>query len=145
MNSEGASRPSIGESFLIDANVLLDVFTRDSEWLDWSREALADAARAGVIGINPVIYAEVSVGFEDLRVLDERLPPSVIRRMPLPYPAGFLAAKAHQAYRRRGGTRVSTLPDFYIGAHALVAGLTLVTRDPRRYRTAFPTLKLVAP
>ena len=145
MSSEPASRPRVGESFLIDANVLLDIFSRDPKWLDWSRAALADAARAGIIGINPLIYAEVSVGFDDLRVLDDALPTSVVRRLPLPFASGFLAAKAHQAYRRRGGTLVATLPDFYIGAHALVSGLTLVTRDPRRFRTAFPSLRLVSP
>ena len=144
-SDRAAAKPQIGDAFLIDSNVLLDVVTDDSEWSAWSDAALADASRAGVVGINAIIYAEVSVRFDDLRALDDALPTTVVRRLPLPFPAGFVAAKAHQAYRRRGGTRMSTLPDFYIGAHALVSGLTLVTRDPKRYRTAFPTLKLVAP
>lgn len=131
--------------FLIDTNVLLDIATNDPAWAEWSAGALARSIRTGPVYINPLIYAEVSVGFGDIEEIDERMPAHVLRRAPLPYAAGFLAAKAHQAYRRRGGSRVSTLPDFYIGAHAVVENLTLVTRDVRRYRTAFPTLRMLSP
>ena len=136
---------SAGERFLFDSNVLLDVITNDPVWSEWSSDALASAARTGATYINPIIFAEVSVGYDDLAELDARLPATVLRRAPLPYEAGFLAAKAHAAYRRRGGTRATTLPDFFIGAHAVVDGLTLVTRDARRYRASFPTLRLIAP
>ena len=95
--------------------------------------------------VNPLIYAEVSIGFDRIEDLDEALDPSIFQRRPLPWEAAFLAGKSFLRYRRRGGTRSSTLPDFYIGAHALVEGLTLVTRDAARYRTYFPRLALVAP
>jgi predicted nucleic acid-binding protein len=143
--SSDEDRPRTGDAFLIDSNVLLDVFTEDPVWLGWSEGVLRDAVRSGVVGINPIIYAEVSVRFDDVRDLDARLPAEIVTRLPLPFEAGFVAAKAHQAYRRRGGFRIATLPDFYIGAHALVDGLTLVTRDPRRYRSAYPGLRMLAP
>ena len=95
--------------------------------------------------MNPLIYAEVSIGFERIEDLDEALDPSIFQRRPLPWEAAFLAGKSFLRYRRRGGSRSSTLPDFYIGAHALVEGLTLITRDATRYRTYFPRLALVAP
>ena len=134
-----------GAGYLIDSNVLLDIFTDDPRWSDWSAGALAHAIRTAPVFINPIVYAEVSVRFGDIEQLDQRMPATLLRRASLPYPAGFLAAKAHLAYRRRGGTRIATLPDFYIGAHAVVANLTLATRDARRYRQAFPTLRIVAP
>jgi predicted nucleic acid-binding protein len=130
---------------LVDANVLLDIATEDEHWLAWSSDALADAARHGPILINPLIYAEVSVGFSRIEDLDDALPSSIFQRAALPWPAGFLAGKAFLAYRRRGGRRTSPLPDFYIGAHAAVSRLALLTRDARRYRTYFPTLALIAP
>jgi len=138
-----AAPASLG--FLIDTNVLLDIATNDPVWAEWSAGALAWSIRTGPVYINPLIYAEVSVGFRGIDEIDERMLSHVLRRAPLPYAAGFLAAKAHQAYRRRGGTRAATLPDFYIGAHAVVENLTLVTRDARRYRTAFPTLRMLSP
>jgi predicted nucleic acid-binding protein len=134
----------IGESFLIDSNVLLDILGAGA-WASWSKDVVAACLRAGPVHINPVVYAEISMTFTDPTELDDFVPPSVFRRLPVPYPAAFLAAKAHQAYRRRGGLRVATLPDFFIGAHALVDGLTVVTRDPRRYRDAFPQVRVVAP
>lgn len=130
---------------LIDSNVLIDIVTDDPVWADWSAQVLAEALRRGEVWINPLIYSEVSLAFDTIDVLDEALSMDFIRRSPLPWAAGFLAARAHQAYRRRGGTRAMTLPDFYIGAHAVVDRLVLVTRDARRYRTAFPELRLVAP
>lgn len=130
---------------LVDANVLLDVFTQDPVWFDWSSEALADLAETSILVVNPIIYAEISVRFERIEDLDHALPADRFEREPLPWEAGFLAGKSYTAYRRRGGERRSPLPDFYIGAHAAVRGMTLLTRDAARYRTYFPTLKLVAP
>jgi predicted nucleic acid-binding protein len=131
--------------FLIDSNVLLDVITQDPIWYEWSSSALADAARRSRIHINQLIFAEVSTRFESPTELDELLPPRFVRRASLPYDAAFLAAKAFMAYRRNGGDRSSPMPDFSIGAHAVVERMTLVTRDATRYRTYFPTLKLIAP
>ena len=118
---------------LVDSNVLLDVLTEDPAWVGWSTEALATAAESGPLAINPIIYTEVSVRFSRVEDLDEALPPIDFRRLALPWDAGFLAGKAFSSYRRNGGTRSSTMPDFYIGAHAAVAGLTLLTRDVVRY------------
>ncbi|PZU45420.1 MAG: DNA-binding protein [Microbacterium sp.] len=130
---------------LVDANVLLDVLTEDAQWATWSAEALADAARDGELLINPIIYAEVSVRFDSLDNLDAAIPATILRRESLPYDAAFLAGKAFVAYRRSGGSRTSPLPDFYIGAHALVAGHALLTRDAARYRTYFPELTVISP
>jgi len=130
---------------LVDSNVILDVLTEDEHWLEWSAERLADAARTGMLVINPIIYAEVAVGFERIEDLDGALPAHYYRRHPLPFEAAYLAGQCFLSYRRRGGDRRSPLPDFYIGAHAALAGLTLLTRDARRYRTYFPKLRIVAP
>lgn len=131
--------------FLVDSNVLLDVLTEDPAWFEWSSTALARCAEDGPLAINPLVYAEVSIGFERIEELDEVLDAAGFLRLALPWEAAFLAGKCFLRYRRRGGTRTSTLPDFYIGAHALVEGLTLLTRDAARYRTYFPRLGLVAP
>jgi hypothetical protein len=130
---------------LVDSNVLLDIFTDDPAWLEWSAAALADAAESAILAINPIIYAEVSVGFNRIEELDEQLPEGDYRRLPLPWPAAFLAGKCFVAYRRAGGTRRSPLPDFYIGAHAAIERMGLLTRDPSRYRRYFPTLDVIAP
>lgn len=130
---------------LVDTNVLLDVATRDPKWFSWSGEALAQAADETLLAINPLIFAELSVGFKTIEELEQLFPATEFRRLPLPYEAAFLAGKAFLAYRRRGGRKNAPLPDFYIGAHAAVAGLRLLTRDPRRYRSYFPTVALVAP
>lgn len=106
---------------------------------------LASAAHDGQLVINPLIYAEVSCGFERIEELDAALPSEYFVREPLPWTAGFLAAKAFMRYRRRGGARHAPLPDFYIGAHAAIAGHTLLTRDRRRYASYFPKLRIVAP
>ncbi|MDQ6522567.1 type II toxin-antitoxin system VapC family toxin [Nocardioides sp. LHD-245] len=130
---------------LVDSNVLLDLATEDPVWLEWSQRELTRALDDGVVAINPIIYAEVSVGFTRIEELDSFVPETDFRRLPLPYDAGFLAGKAFVAYRRRGGTRSAPLPDFYIGAHAATTGLRLLTRDAARYRTYFPTVELIAP
>jgi len=130
---------------LVDSNVILDVATESAEWSEWSARALARAADESILVINPIVFAEVSVGFDRVEDLEMALPPDLYRRDPLPYEAAFLAGKSFLAYRRRGGSRPVPLPDFYIGAHALVAGHHLLTRDARRYRTYFPRLALIAP
>jgi predicted nucleic acid-binding protein len=128
---------------LFDANVLIDVLQKDVEWFSWSAARVDEYEPEG-IAINQVIYAEVSMGFSTPQQTDEALTES-ISRLDLPWEAAFLAGRAFLEYRRRGGTRTSPLPDFYIGAHAQVAGLKLVTRDATRYRSYFPDIELVAP
>jgi len=130
---------------LVDSNVLLDVLTDDPGWAERSAAALAGAADVGRLAINPIVYAEVSVGFANVEDLDAALPPGVFERHPLPWDAGFLAGKCFVRYRRGGGERRSPLLDFYIGAHAAIAGFTLLTRDARRYRTYLPKLSVLTP
>jgi len=130
---------------LVDSNILLDVVTADPVWGDWSRNTLEQTADRSVLVINPLIFAEVSVGFDAIEDLDAALPAQLYRREVLPYEAAFLAGKVFLQYRRGGGTKRSPLPDFYIGAHAAIGGYRLLTRDASRYRTYFPTLELVAP
>ena len=125
--------------------MLLDVITGDEQWADWSAEQIAVAMDTGRVVINPLIYAEVSVGYETVEELDELLPSRDYEREPLPYVAGFAAGKAFLRYRRGGGDKRSPMPDFYIGAHAAIAGYRLLTRDVRRYRTYFPTIDIVGP
>lgn len=129
---------------LVDSNVLLDALIPDPEWEAWSAAALMEAADTSLLAINPIIFAEVSVGFRRIEALEEALPRE-LEREPLPWDAAFLAGKAFLAYRKRGGRAPTPLPDFYIGAHAAVRGWTLLTRDEARYRTSFPTLELVTP
>jgi predicted nucleic acid-binding protein len=130
---------------LVDACVILDLTTNDPKWADWSEEAIAQAADEGPLVINPIVYAEVSVDFTSIEELDEVLDDADLRRESLPFHAGFLAGKAYLTYRRRGGARRSPLADFYIGAHAAVAGHRLLTRHAARYSTYFPTVPLLAP
>ncbi len=129
---------------LVDTNVLLDIVTADPRWLAWSTEKLERASAEG-LGINPVIYAEIAIGFQRPQELDAALDLADLRRLPLPYEAAFRAGRAFVQYRQRGGSRRAPLPDFFIGAHAEVEGFTLLTRDAARYRTYFPKLKLIAP
>lgn len=135
---------SVPGGTLVDANVLLDLFTRDPTWMEWSRDALAEAFDTGAVIVNPIIYAEISVGFERIEDLEDALPVQ-LRREALPWQAAFLAGKCFREYRRRGGVRRSPLPDFYIGAHAAVSGRALLTRDATRYRDLFPMLALISP
>jgi len=130
---------------LVDSNVVLDIADEDAEWLDWSSAMLAAAAERGPVVINPIIYSEVSTRYDSIEALDDALPADFYIRSPLPWEAAFLAAKAFRHYRRRGGTKTAPLPDFFIGAHAAVAGMTLLTRDARRYRAYFPKLRIIAP
>lgn len=130
---------------LVDSNVLIDVLSGESAWSDWSNRALARLGSEGLLVINPVIYAEVSHRYSKKETLDRELPEEAFLRENIPWTAAFLAGKAYLEYRRRGGQRRSPLPDFFIGAHAAVAGLRLVTRDAARYRTYYPGIDLVAP
>ena len=130
---------------LVDSNVILDVVTEDEEWLDWSASMLQQVADSGRLILNSLVYAEVSAAFETIEALDDALPPEYYTREPLPWEAAFLAARAFVAYRRKGGAKSAPLPDFYIGAHAAIRRHALLTRDARRYRTYFPTVKIIAP
>jgi hypothetical protein len=130
---------------LVDSNVLLDILTEDPEWLDWSASALAGQADAGPLIINPLVYAEVAARFDRIEDLEAALPAEYYERQALPWEAAFLAGRTFIRYRRRGGQRRSPLPDFYIGAHALIGRMILLTRDARRYRTYFPALRIIAP
>jgi predicted nucleic acid-binding protein len=137
------STPS--RTVLVDSNVVLDVLTEDPQWFGWSSAALATAADTNRLAVNPIVYAEVSIGFDRIEDLEEALRPETFVRLALPWPAAFLAGKCFLAYRRAGGARRSPLPDFYIGAHAAVEGMPLLTRDAARYRTYLPQLALIAP
>ena len=130
---------------LVDTNVLVDVITRDPQWESWSRDALDHAVERSVLVVNPIVYGELSVGYRTIEELDAVLPGDLYRREPLPFPAAFLAGKAFEAYRLRGGTRAAPLADFYIGAHAAVANLSVLTRDSGGYRSYFPKLAVLGP
>jgi predicted nucleic acid-binding protein len=130
---------------LLDSDVLIDLIGRDSAWTEWSSKALALALEDGAVFVNQVVYAEISVGFAAVEDCDWALNVRGVERVPLPWPAAFLAGRAFLDYRRRGGVKRSPLPDFFIGAHAAVAGLRLLTRDSSRYHSYFPTVELVTP
>ena len=130
---------------LFDTNVLLDIATADPVWLPWSENEFRLAAAQGPVGINPIIYAEVSIRFERIEELETALGPRFFAKLDLPWEAAFLAGKCFLKYRRTTGSRRSPLPDFYIGAHAAVLKTPLITRDKGRYESYFPTLKIIAP
>lgn len=130
---------------LVDTNVLLDLVTDDPDWAEWSIRQLDAAAIQGALVIDDVVYAELSVRFTHIETLDAVLDEAGITMAAMPRAALFLAGKAFQRYRASGGVRTGVLPDFFIGAHAAAAGLTLLTRDPQRYRTYFPTVELITP
>jgi predicted nucleic acid-binding protein len=130
---------------LVDANVLLDVLTADPVWYDWSAWQLDTCGNQAELCINAIVCAEVSVGFARIEVLDDAVSPDRFTRLALPWEAAFLAGKAFLRYRRAKGARRSPLPDFFIGAHAAIEGMPLLTRDARRYRTYYPKLELICP
>ncbi len=130
---------------LVDTNVLLDLVTDNADWAEWSQRQLEAAAVRGPVLINDVVYAELSVGFLRMEEVNEVLAVAQVETAPISREALFLAGKVFQRYRTGGGTRTGVLPDFFIGAHAAVAQLPLLTRDVRRYRTYFPTVRLIAP
>jgi predicted nucleic acid-binding protein len=130
---------------LVDSNIILDILTEDPQWFEWSAQKLTEYANQGELIVNPIIYAEISIGFNQPEELDTAIPSDFFRRDPLPYNAAFLAGQSFLEYRRRGGERRSPLPDFYIGAHASIAAIPLLTRDINRYRTYFPSVQLITP
>ena len=130
---------------LVDSNVLVDVLQDDPQWADWSIRQLRAQATVHELAINPVIYAELSVSFSTIEALDAVVATLALRLQEIPLAALFLAGKAYLQYRQRGGSKAQVLPDFFIGAHAAVAGWPLLTRDASRFRTYFPSLEVVAP
>jgi predicted nucleic acid-binding protein len=130
---------------LVDSNVLIDVLSNHSGWAAWSSEALWRLGSEGPLVINEVIYAEVSHRYSRMEALDLDLAEETFMREHTPWAAAFLAGKAFVDYRRRGGERRSPLPDFFIGAHAAIGGFRLLTRDPTRFRTCFPSVDVIAP
>ncbi len=130
---------------LVDSSVILDVFTNDPVWADWSQSMLGQYSQSHSLAINPIIYCEVSVGFQRIEELEDAVKACGFQHLPLPREALFLAGKAFLSYRKRGGIRNSLLPDFLIGAHAAVAGMDLLTRDASRVQSNFPTVKIIAP
>jgi predicted nucleic acid-binding protein len=130
---------------LVDANILIDLFTDDPEWSNWSEAQLIEQSRYGLIGINPIIYAEASIAYRTEEAYEAALDPLGLTRWAMPYSAGFNAGKAFLRYRRSGGERTLPLPDFYIGAHAAVSQLRILTRDARRFRRYFPKVELITP
>ena len=129
---------------LVDTNVLLDLFSGDPVWMTRSAAAISSSADEATLVINPIIYAELSVGIASIEQLDQFLGED-FRRDPLPWDAAFLAGKAFLQYRRRGGIKTAPLPDFFIGAHAAVRQMPILTRDPKRYASYFPTVCLIEP
>jgi hypothetical protein len=130
---------------LIDTNVLLDVVGGDPVWADWSRQKLNAAAAVDDMVINDIVYAELSAGYHRIEDLDEMLTKAAIGLAPMPRLALFLAGKAFRRYSEAGGGKTGVLPDFFIGAHAVISDAALITRDPRRYRSYFPGIALIAP
>lgn len=129
----------------VDTNILLDLVTDDPQWADWSVWQLERAETSGTLGINDLIYAELSVRFAIIEAVEEFIIQARLSILAMPRAALSLAAKAFQRYRSAGGTRIGVLPDFFIGAHAAIAGIPLLIRDPQRYHTYFPKLRLIAP
>ena len=130
---------------LVDSNVLLDVLTEDNNWFDWSSRQLAHCAEENDLCINQIIYAEISIGFDRIEDLESTLPKEYFSYLHVPYEAAFLASKCFLTYRQAGGKRHSPLPDFFIGAHAAVEKMTLLSRDKGWYQTYFPGLQIIAP
>jgi predicted nucleic acid-binding protein len=130
---------------LVDTNILIDVWQDDPEWADWSVAQLRAQSQLHELAVNPIIYAELSLNYDSIETLDEQAEDLELRFLEVPRPALFLAGKAFLKYRRAGGRRTNVLADFFIGAHAAVLGCSILTRDPTRYRSYFPTVELVTP
>lgn len=130
---------------MVDSSVLIDVIEDDPRWAEWSVTQLEASMLAGGLVINPIIYAEIAAGFDSIESLEAAIAPFRLVREPMPWEAAFMTSQASLRYRKRGGSRRSPMPDFYIGAHASLAGHALLTRDPLRYREYFPRLEVIAP
>jgi predicted nucleic acid-binding protein len=130
---------------LVDSSIVLDLFTADERFCEASMVLLSRWGASHELCINDIVYAEISVGFGRIELLDQALAGSGFRHLPIPKEALFLAGKAFLGYRRRGGTMRSPLPDFFIGAHAAIAGIPLLTRDPDRIRACYPTVRILEP
>lgn len=130
---------------LVDSNIILDILLDDPNWADRSETALADASQRSTLYINQIIYAEVSIAFEKIEELESALHNGGFKLLEIPKEALFLAGKAYLRYKRGKGTKQSPLPDFYIGAQAAVLGMDLISRDEGRYKTYFPTVKILCP
>lgn len=128
-----------------DSNVVLDVIAANPEWADWSARELEESRKGGVLVINPIVYAEISGRILDVGHLEQLLRQAAIEREGIPWAAAYLAGRAHYQYRRSGGERDRVLPDFLVGGHAAASGYRILTRDPRRYRTFFPAVAIIAP
>ena len=130
---------------LVDTNVLLDLVTDDPDWGRWSQQQLDHAAARDDLTINDIVYAELSIGYERMEELDAMIQTAGLSIAAIPRPALFLAGKAFQRYRSAGGRKTGVLPDFLVGAHAVIADAALITRDAARYRSYFPGIALIAP
>lgn len=130
---------------LVDSNVILDLFLDDPLWADWSEAILSERAGRGELYINPVIYTEISIGFQRIEALEKAVKGAGFKMLDLPREALFLAGKVFLTYRRNLGIKLSPLPDFFIGAQAAVLDLALITRDTGRYQTYFPTVRIITP
>lgn len=130
---------------LVDSNIILDIVTENPQWYAWSSGSLAKFGDDGGVAINPLIYAESSAKYESIEDFEFAISLMNFQRLSLPWEAAFIAAKCHLKYKKSGGAKTSPLPDFYIGAHAAVSGLQLLTRDAKRYKNYFPKLKIIAP
>ncbi len=133
------------KGLLVDSNIILDLFLDAPNWADWSESVLANYSAHTTLYINPIVYSEVSVGFEKIEELESALLKGGFQMLEVPREALFLAGKAYLKYKKGKGKKKSALPDFYIGAHAAVLDLDLITRDERRYRTYFPTVRIICP
>ncbi len=133
------------KGLLVDSNIILDIFIDDPIWADWSEAALSEYSIHAPLYINPVIYTEISIGFNKIEELEAAILNSGLKMLEIPKEALFLAGKAFHKYRRHQGIRKSPLPDFFIGAQAAVLDLELITRDIKRYKTYFPTVKIISP
>ena len=145
MASDAQTNGSLTRPRLFDSSVLFDVFTGDPAWQAWSRAQLRDAATRGLAVVNQIIYTEVAAAFSSPRRLEDLLEVERVAQLDLPWNAAWPTSRAFKEYRRRGGTKRSPMPDFYIGGHAEAAGLAVVTRDARRIRTYFPSVPVVSP
>lgn len=132
-------------AIIIDSNVILDVVSQDPVWFEWSSSKIKEHSSRDVFIVNSIIYAEVSIGYNRIEEIEDLFTTSYFVREPIPWEACFLAGKCFLQYRKKGGTRTSPLPDFFIGSHALVRGYPLLTRDAARYKTYFPKLHLITP